>query len=282
MEVQPLTISDQSGAILESTKELAFALMKANYVERDAWEMPDGKIRGLAPEARDISVALRDSVWARFDSLRFHHGLLESVRKQHDEKVVAMTPGEDRARITWTASWHAHYLFDDVVFNASSLFDYLGNTIWFGFHGQNYTKKKWKSTYQAARRKEIEENLPGGVRIFGSATGRQVLDAHAELVNDLYEYRSQLIHNRLEGPKVFSLEFWERNSRGNLKLPFPNLFARQLKKVIPEATDSAQDIDISVGTEHLIKRIGELTLALIDTLKLDLNWDRDEPLMILG
>jgi len=52
MDVQPLTIADQSGAILASTKELAFALMKANYVERDAWEMPDGKIRGLAPAQR--------------------------------------------------------------------------------------------------------------------------------------------------------------------------------------------------------------------------------------
>ena len=220
MDVQPLTIADQSGAILASTKELAFALMKANYVERDAWEMPDGKIRGLAPEARDISVALRDSVWARFDSLRFHHGLMGSVRNQHDHKVAEMAPGEDRARITWTASWHAHYLFDDVVFNAASLFDYLGNTIWFGFHGQNYTKKKWKSTYQAARRREVEENLPAGVRIFDSATGQQVLAAHAELVNDLYEYRSQLIHNRLEGPNVFSHEFWERNSQGIFSCPF--------------------------------------------------------------
>jgi len=55
-----------------------------------------------------------------------------------------------------------------------------------------------------------------------------------------------------------------------------------LKKLVPEATDSAEEIDVTVGTEHLIKRIGELTLSLIDTLKADLNWDKDEPLMILG
>jgi len=226
------SITELAGAVFESSKETTFSLMRANYVERDAWEMPGGKIRGLAPEASDIAVALRDSIWARFDSLRFHDQLITQVLGGIAERVQSATDDDQRFNAVWTASWHAHYLLDDLVFNAASLFDYIGNAVWFGFHGQNHIKKKWKKTYQAAKSSAVEKKLPGGPKIYSSATGAVVLDAHADLVNDLYEYRSDLIHNRLDGPEVFRTEFWRDSLRPEFTLPLPEGFSRRLGKTV--------------------------------------------------
>jgi hypothetical protein len=64
---------------MDSALKTGFALMKANYVERDAPELLGGRIQGLAPEARDIAVSLRESISARFESLRFHHLLMQRI-----------------------------------------------------------------------------------------------------------------------------------------------------------------------------------------------------------
>ena len=104
-----------SASVMDSALKTGFALMKANYVERDAPEWLDGKIQGLAPEARDIAVNLRDSISARFESLRFHHVLMERLQQGRRDQLTAGRGTADGAMEIWSASWHGHYLFDDVV-----------------------------------------------------------------------------------------------------------------------------------------------------------------------
>src|SRR5690606_829711 len=123
-----------ANSVMDEAHKTGYALMHANYVERRAPEMPNGKIRGLEANARDIAARLRDSIWSRFESLRFHHGLMISVREQQARRLSESSDHNARSNAILTASWRAHYLFDDLVFNAASLFDYLGNAVWFGFH----------------------------------------------------------------------------------------------------------------------------------------------------
>lgn len=279
--MESTSINDLSSQVLESARKTGFALMKANYVERDAPELPGGKIQGLAPEANAIASALRDSIWARFDSLRFHHQLILNVAERRRQQLKSASDDDQRFNAAWSAIWHAQYLFDDLVFNAASLFDYLGNTVWFGFHGQNHIKKKWKKAYQAAKGEGIEPELPKGPSVFGSQTANVILDANRNLVDDLYQYRSELIHNRMDSPEVFKMEFWQESVRPDAALTLPPKYARHLGSIIPSA-DNDERIDMAAGAEVLIERTGETTLKLLETLREDLDWSEGEPLTMLS
>jgi hypothetical protein len=271
-----------SSQIVAAAKRTGFALMKANYVERDAPELPGGKIRGLAAEARDSAVSLRDSIWTRFDSLRFHHSLLLRLNDDKREKLNAQKPGSDDFDLLWASTWYTHYLFDDVVFNSISLFDYLGNAVWFAFHGQNHIKKKWNKAYSAAKGSDMEVRLKRGPRILGSKTGAVIRRAHESFVNALYEYRSDLIHNRIDGPNVFSHEFWEQTRQPGFRASLPKGYVHRLRVLLPNAKAGNPDVDVASGAEHLILRTGHVTLELLGALQEDIGWTEGEPLTILS
>jgi len=273
------SLHEMAQELFNSSKETGFALMKANYVQRDAWEMPDGKIRGLTREVLAIAVALRDSIWSRFDSLRYHHWLLTQVAVE--ARRAGRADNEVAHQVCWSAAWHSHYLFDDIIFNAASLFDYVGNAIWFGFHGPNHIKKKWSKAYEAAARPDLEKSLPRGVRIFGSRTGKSVLVAHRRLVNALYEYRSELIHNRSDGPDVYSFEYWERSWEKGFQMPVPTKFRKKLGSLLGAAAQG-EDFDMLQFAEALIRRCGEVVIELLENLRSDLGYDPDEPLTLLS
>ena len=268
--------------VLESAKKTGFALMKANYVERDARELPGGKIRGLAREASEIASDLRDSIWTRFDSLRFHHGLLSNVNQQLQGQLGQIKDGDKRFKIIWAALWHSQYLFDDLVFNTVSLFDYVGNTVWFAFHGQNHIKKKWNKAYEAARRPSLETSLRGGLRIHGSATGQTILSAHQSLVNALYGYRSDLIHNRIDGPEVYSSDFWRDSWHPDFRIPLPEGYVRRIQGRRLGSDSEACSGDMMCGATDLVRSAGQVTLDLLEKLRDDVGWSEGEPLVILS
>lgn len=274
-------VYDLSSRVLESARSTGYALMRANYVDRAAPEMPDGRIQGVAPEGREISANLRDSIWARYDSLRFHRNLMSNIRENQRPQVEGSGHDPKGFEAVWAASWHAQFLFDDLIFNAASLFEYLGNTVWFGFHGQNHIKKKWSKAYEAAKRTDLESRLPRGVRINGSLTGGVVLEAHRALVHDLYGYRSDLIHNHIDGPDIYSHQFWEESRRHGYRATLPRAYSKRLKRLVPDLVPGENQVDMIVGASILIIRIGHVALDLLSALRSDLGWTEGESLMML-
>lgn len=254
--------------------------MKANYVERPAPEMPNGRIRGLEPHARDVAVRLGDSISARFSSLLFHHSLLARLNQAQRTSQLPKHDVDATTQRVLANSWQAHFLFDDLVFNAASLCDYLGNAVWFGFHGANYINKKWKNTYDAAKRADFESKLPRGTRIHGSRTGKVIVDAHVSYVNDLYAYRSELIHYTIDGPDVYSHTFWEDRTE-KPELPVPRTFSKRLNQLFGVTKEQSASVDIVSGAYGLVVRLGELTLATLSALCEDLPRTADEPLIML-
>jgi hypothetical protein len=253
--------------------------MKANYVERYAPEFLGGRVRGLEPEARELSVRLRDSISARFSSLEFHQRLLISISE--NERRALREQKADHTQTILSATWQTHFVFDDVVFNAASLCDYLGNAIWFGFHGANNVKKKWNNTYDAAKSPNFEAKFHRGSRIYGSNTGNLVRTAHESFVNDLYAYRSDLIHNKIDGPDLYSHRFWEQRVLPDSTLGLPRNFAKRLRRILPAKGDDSA-VDIVAASGIVITRLGELTLEILQSLRDDLGWNPDEPLLMLG
>lgn len=281
-EIDRSAIDAIASRVFQSSKQTGFALMKANYVERNAREIPGGKIRGLTTEASTIASSLRDSIWARFDSLRFHYGLISNVERQFKTRLDRGADDKERFDIIWAALWHSQYLFDDAVFNVASLFDYLGNAVWFAFHGQNHIKKKWKRTYQAAKRPGLEAKMKGKTKIHGSRTGNAVLEAHRELVDKLYEYRSELIHNRMDGPQIYKTQFWQDTWHPDFRLPLPPNYVRLFHRKGSTERLEANSNSIVNGTAALVQSAGDQTLKLLAMLREDIGWTEGEPLTILG
>jgi hypothetical protein len=169
-----------------------------------------------------------------------------------------------------------------LVFNAASLFDYLGNTIWFGFHGQNHIKKKWNKANEAARKPEVEDKLPKGALIFRSKTGAEIRRLHDAFVNELYGYRSELIHNRMDAPDIYSHEFWETNQREGARLAFPRKYQKRLMRMVTGSEGTEETVDMVEGGERLICKIGRETVHLLQVLRDDLGWKEGEPLTMLS
>jgi hypothetical protein len=262
--------------------ETGFAVMKANYVDRPAPYLPGGRIKGLEPPARDIAVLLRDSISARFNSLLVHHDLLARTRDNQRRTLETLSDMNSQTQFILKTTWQSHFFFDDIVFNAASLFDYIANAVWFGHHGLNHRKKKWNKAYDAAKSSAFEQRLPRGARIFGSAAGNLILEAHESLVDDLYGYRSELIHHNVDGPNIFSHTFWAEASRSDAELALPRLFLKRLSHVLTSPGDEQAEVNMVHGAERLIVRIGETVVPLLQALRDDLGYDKSTPLTMLS
>lgn len=278
------SLADLTGEVLEAVHTTGYALMKANYVEQSAPFLPGGTVEGLRPQARDVAVEIRDSIRARFESLSFHHHLLARVHQGH-AKALEGTPGssEEEFRGLWRAAWQEQFLFDDLVFNAASLFDYLACAIWFGFHGRNHRKKKWNDVTSAAREPGREPDRKDGSSIHGSLTGRKALAADRDFVGDLSGYRADLIHHRVDAGKASSgYKVKGEDLAAELSVSLPANYAKAVKALVPEVETTESDPELTDAGAHLIARVGRVTLELLEALQDDLDWDEDESLVMLS
>lgn len=115
-------LSTLSNSVFESAREAAFALMQANYSERKAPEMGQGqKVRGLEAQAQDLAIRFRESIWYRFDALRFHHELLLKVHGGYVEALDSGAPLDTRLEVT----------DGYVAFVQGGMLDHLYGTIYF-------------------------------------------------------------------------------------------------------------------------------------------------------
>lgn len=279
---QARPLIELSKEVSDAAQKTSFALMKANTRERKGLDALDG-IQAVAPEERDLAVRVRDSIWLRFDSLRFHYNLLVQIHGGHVEALARTESGPYDHQVLLNAAFQEQFLFDDFVFNSSSLFDYVACAIWFGFHGRNPHKKDWSDTTSAAREEGREPSTKSGRSIHGSRTGKKVLQADRDFVGDLYGYRSDLIHDRIDIGTVSSgYRFTGGDLAAELTVSVPEDYARDVKALLPPLDDEGEDPELTVAADHLIRRVGAVVLDLLEALREDLDWDEDEPFMMLG
>lgn len=281
---QSLSLDEMAERVMESSRQTGFALMKANYVERSAPEMLGGKIKGPPPQARDIAVQIRDSIWPRFGSLRFHYSLLERVHEGHLSALYGAESGSrDEFDVLWDAAWNEQFLFDDLVFNAASFFDYLASAIWFGFHGQNHIKKNWGDATSAARNPEREPESKNGPSIYDSRTGEKILNADRHFVGDLYGYRADLIHHKSDAGAAssgFRLDAGQLTSE--LSVTLPGNYAKEVKALVPDPGGTDKEPELLDAAEHLILNVGAVGLDLMATLQSELDWEEGDTLTFLS
>lgn len=282
---QAQALSELTAELLEAVQTTAYALMKANYIEKPAPELPGGTIKGLGPRARDAAVEIRDSIRARFESLSFHYHLLVRIHEGHSQALEDRAPASSEEDFPglWQAAWQEQFLFDDLVFNAASLFDYLACAIWFGFHGRNHRKKKWNDVTSAAREPGREPDPKDGPSIHGSLTGRKALAADRDFVGDLAGYRADLIHHRVDAGTASSRYKHDgEDLAADLSVSLPANYAKAVKALVPDMGTGESDPELTDAGAHLIGRVGRVTLDLLEALQDDLGWDEDESLVMLS
>lgn len=116
-------MTDKGSDLWDLALKASWALMKA----------PQYEGRSSTKEERDIAMLLRDSIRFRHSAARFHRDQVQPLNEHHRAKL----PGPDirlDPQVMFGATWQLQYLFDDVVFNIISGFDYVANAVWFGFH----------------------------------------------------------------------------------------------------------------------------------------------------
>jgi hypothetical protein len=92
------------------------------------------------------------------------------------------------------------FVFDDLIFNALSLFDYVGNFVGFAFYGEQRKKAKWDRIQKYARDGDHEARDHPSKRISSGRAGERILRAQKDLVGILSDYRADLIHSAYRVP----------------------------------------------------------------------------------
>ncbi len=146
--------------------------------------------------------ALSQSIYYRFSSIAWHDAVINDLQDHYVHEMESQ-PGwrDDTRHLLRRVATNQLYLFDDMVFAASSMFDYFGNLIGLLFHGPNFQRAKWKGIVKMSCYANVEERATGSVRLSTeSATGLRVRAANRDWVDRLDSYRAGVIHEEAEKP----------------------------------------------------------------------------------
>jgi hypothetical protein len=138
---------------------------------------------------------LRDSLIYRSESLTWHVMQLARMQAAAMAKLHSTMPIQNAAGdIMRLMHRHQQFTFDDVIFNAISLFDYVGNTVGFAYYGEPRHRSEWKKVRRFARDAAFERKEHPTPRISGRTIGETIVEADRSFVARLSEYRATLIH----------------------------------------------------------------------------------------
>ena len=136
---------------------------------------------------------LRDSLLYRANSVRFHACHLQEHFSSTENGLQSLQHG-DHHKVLSTSSSIFAFLFDDLVFNICSLCDYTACTIGYLYSSGARLETKWNGLVQLIPTCTFFEK--------DSIIASAILENHKLFVDDLFAYRSDLIHNKMDGSDV--------------------------------------------------------------------------------
>lgn len=267
--------ADLSHDLVDVARDTAFVLMRANYSVIRASEVPGGKLRGLRNQESQLAIRIRESILHRFDALVFHRHLVEKYYDGAVEELKRRGPHPSgHYELVYASVHRLQMLFDSLVFHSVSLFDYLGNSVWFGFHGSNHVKKKWKGAYGAAKTGKDERDIKRDLMIQGSETGKVVLEEHDGFVRDLRDYRAALFHYGSDDPRGgLSQSFSSSGWQPHLHAFLPADYVAGVRSLVGDDKGDGDDMLLVDGADGLVQRVGQSAIRVLRTLSSDLDFD---------
>lgn len=134
---------------------------------------------------------LRDTIFFRLNSVIFHLRLLHAIQNNHIDKINSSPYNSiERYRVLDAGLQEQVQLFDSIVFHSISVFDYFGNLIDYVCNNKGQMKLKWNGLHRSV----LAANNP----LSQSPVSDVVKELHSNLVDKLYEHRSDLIHYTID------------------------------------------------------------------------------------
>lgn len=163
-------------------KEISIIENKLQVLNLDFINKITGKLDG--PQNNDYFV-IRDSIYFRLSSMLLHLRLLDSIQKNHYKMINSAKDKQLELNYNVYKFLDEQFqIFDSIIFHSISLFDYLGNLT--GFICIGNINMKWNGVMKSIN---DSKNLFSKFKL--SENFRMV---HSDLINKLYNYRSELIH----------------------------------------------------------------------------------------
>lgn len=129
---------------------------------------------------------IRDSILLRMNSILFHFEIISSINNPNHKKIVRSLP----PMLSLHVPMRQKYIFDSIIFNTISTFDYLSCLITaIREKNKDNWKKMWSSLEHFTRKNEAFKN---------TSLGGKILFVNKEWVNNLNNYRAELIHYKTE------------------------------------------------------------------------------------
>ena len=227
----------------------------------------------LTAEGRNLRhrvVELRDALVYRFDGLLYHLDMMEKERRAAHMLAADGDPRPDTDLARQT-SLRQRFLFDDVVFNAVSLFDYIGRFIGLTLQDDQNMKLRWDRCYKWAKHPATGR---GKNHIYGTRTADIVVEVDEEWVRRLATFRSRVIHYESESVDGGHTIRFEGSPAGGqpgrvshvLTSYVPRAFLRELRM-----ESAADKVPIIEATDLLLDRVyvtaERILSALVDDLR---------------
>ncbi|KSA12507.1 hypothetical protein [Maribacter dokdonensis] len=192
---------------------------------------------------------LRNSMAIRLESIYFHYELLLQLH----------TPGQDKGireigpRSVMEVSLKQQFLFDSIIFNAISFFDYLSCFISFILFKTK--KSQWQSIANYSRSKVD----------FNKTDLAKVIDKSDRwLVSKLNQYRSELIHYSSDNVG-FSTSFDFKKGQEKIKVYAPPSFTKKFKKEFRNLEKN--DLDLNIVLIWLLDTINHETIQILSKIE---------------
>lgn len=203
------------------------------------------------PKTKPI-VESRDSFLYRYSSVLWHKDILTSQHSKNEEvfRSLFLTGKDDHMHLK-DSHQVIFFLFDDVIFNLMSMYDYLGNYLAVLMLGADNRSIKWSGLLNALRDKSNKMN--------GSVIAKNIVDIDKNFVVKLSQFRGDLIHKKSHlGDGEASVDLNDE-VKATIKILIPN----RLLKLLP-IFSKGEEVEIIEGASRIIDESVNLIRSIID------------------
>lgn len=180
------------------------------------------RIGHLGTGKEKIIFEIRDSLIYRAWAVNWHVKHLKDHHCAFEKELQNRIPeAMNSPQLLFDHACILHYLFDDIVFNCASMFDYIGNLVGLAYLGTTKSRLKWNGAVKSAHDKK---NV-----IHSTPVSEKLVTIHREWVDPLMGYRGDTIHHKINlGKATHTFDF--SSDSAELKVQIPPALAKVIYK----------------------------------------------------
>lgn len=203
----------------------------------------------------DFIYNLRGSIQFRVQAVHWHYVNLLSQHERAESEHLSKIKNDEASEHLLGVLNRQYFLFDDVVFNLISLFEYIGNLVGYFWMGEHGKQKGWPGVANSALDKSNDFSRLG--------VACTIAAAHRQLFTKLEDYRADIFHyqSRLGGVGT-RLEFPTEGNPLRIEIGMSESF----KKIFEMSSVESNENELIAYSKHAIIKSFEAIEKVMDHL----------------